>query len=508
MRPDHQTKLVSELLETGVSIGVCRLDDIFCEDDFGTHKWTTLAVFIQLAHQESKQKAERVGASWEQRRKRAREDGSLLRSSLPAWIEVVGGKPRLIPERAATIRRIFALAADGVGHTRIVRTLEKEKVPAFGKKIINPERTRSQFSGHWTKPYVALLLRDRRVLGELQPMKGDNPDGPPLKDYYPPAITGEQFALARAAQEERKNKDTKGRRTGPRDAKYVNVFKSMLTHARDGEGFLLHNKGTRAKPDLTLITAVSNGGRGPRGYTFPYPIFEEQTLKYLEELDPRDILPNRKDAGQATADVLRAKLKNCREDISRFKEELRAGFSKTLVELLRDAEENELSLANELQDELARTARPLERAWKDLPTLVDVVRNADDPEAARLKLRTSLRAIVESASVLIVRRGSWRYAVLQFHFVGGARRDWIIAHQTAGFRRKGGTNERNCTTKLIERFPLGLSTKEEWPAEDPGSHLRRVNKKSKTVWDCSYILTPGDAGKGAGGEYRILTLSE
>lgn len=263
MRPDHQTKLVSELLETGVSIGVCRLDDIFCEDDFGTHKWTTLAVFIQLAHQESKQKAERVGASWEQRRKRAREDGSLLRSNLPAWIEVVGGKPRLIPERAATIRRIFALAADGVGHTRIVRTLEKEKVPAFGKKIINPERTRSQFSGHWTKPYVALLLRDRRVLGELQPMRGYNPDGPPLKDYYPPAITEEQFALARAAQEERKNKDTKGRRTGPRDAKYVNVFKSMLTHARDGEGFLLHNKGTGAKPDLILITTASNGGRGP-----------------------------------------------------------------------------------------------------------------------------------------------------------------------------------------------------------------------------------------------------
>src|SRR5207237_7614929 len=74
LRPDRQTELVAELLRTGVSIGVCRLDDIFSEDDFGSHKWTTLAVFIQLAHQESKQKAERVAASWELRRKRARED--------------------------------------------------------------------------------------------------------------------------------------------------------------------------------------------------------------------------------------------------------------------------------------------------------------------------------------------------------------------------------------------------------------------------------------------------
>ena len=41
---------MAELLHTGVSIGVCHLEDIFCEDDFGTHKWTTLAVFIQLAY--------------------------------------------------------------------------------------------------------------------------------------------------------------------------------------------------------------------------------------------------------------------------------------------------------------------------------------------------------------------------------------------------------------------------------------------------------------------------
>src|SRR5262245_38853611 len=70
MRPDKQLNLLQELLATGVRIGICRLDDIFAEADFGTHKWMTLAVFVQLAYQESKQKAERIAAAWESKRKR------------------------------------------------------------------------------------------------------------------------------------------------------------------------------------------------------------------------------------------------------------------------------------------------------------------------------------------------------------------------------------------------------------------------------------------------------
>src|SRR4051812_34079817 len=100
LRPDKQTELIAELLRTGVRIGVCRLDDIFSEDDFGTHKWTTLAVFIQLAYQESKQKADRVADSWKQRRKKAREEGESLSCRLPAWLEGRDGEVKVIPDRA------------------------------------------------------------------------------------------------------------------------------------------------------------------------------------------------------------------------------------------------------------------------------------------------------------------------------------------------------------------------------------------------------------------------
>jgi DNA invertase Pin-like site-specific DNA recombinase len=154
LRPDKQTDLIAELLRTGVSIGICRLDDIFTEDDFGTHKWTTLAVFVQLAYQESKQKAERIAASWEKRRELAREKRQLMTRQIPAWLREVSGERVPIPERVAALKRIFRLSAEGCGRARIVRALTD---PATGAPPFGTEK--------WTRPYVNKILNDRRVLG-------------------------------------------------------------------------------------------------------------------------------------------------------------------------------------------------------------------------------------------------------------------------------------------------------------------------------------------------------
>jgi DNA invertase Pin-like site-specific DNA recombinase len=451
LRPDKQTELVAELLRTGVNIGVCRLDDIFTEEDFGTHKWTTLAVFIQLAYQESKQKAERVADSWKRRRQRARQGNGLLTNRLPAWLETVNDQVRLIPQRHATVRRIFALAAAGQGHTRIVRTLQKEGVPAFGELKVNTGRSRSQFSGKWTRPYVALILNDRRAVGEVQPMKMvgktpdqqvQEPDGPPIPNYYPAAITEEEFQLARAGQEERRNKDKLGRANGYRQGKYVNLFKGLLTHSRDGQGFLLHNKGKADRPELLLINTTGNGGQADKSYTFPYAVFEEAILHFLEEVDPQDVLPKKAEE-RSQADLLRAKLANIRSDMEQLKDDLSQSYSKALTAVLRQREEEEERTAAELQEELARSVKPVEKAWQELPSLVDMIRKNPDPDAVRLALRPILRRVVDAFTVLIVPRGSWRLVAVQADFHGGTRRSYLIVHQTAGFRRPGGWAARS-----------------------------------------------------------------
>jgi hypothetical protein len=444
LRPDQMTQLVAELVQTGLAIGVCRLDELFSEDDFGTHKWTTLAVFIQLAFQESKQKAERVAASWQKRREQAREgagavngerDGRLRLGSLPAWLQSAGGKVRLIPDRAAVVRRIFKLAANGYGHTRIVKTLVADSVPAFGEVRVNEGRGRSQFSGKWTRPYVAIILNDRRAIGEKQPCRADGTaDGPPLADYYPAVVSQGEFLLARAGQAKRLGKDRRGRSLVDRQSKYVNTFKGLLRHARDGEGWVLHNKGTAAKPELILVTATSEGGRGP-GYTFPYPVFEEAILSRLKEVDPTDVLPDAK-AEANRADALRAQLAAARQDMADLKADLVREYSKALASVLREREAAEEKTAEALQEELAKSARPAERAWKDLPSLVDLIRR--DGDDGRLKVRGVLNRVIEGIWVLIVPRGSYRACAVQVCFTGGGRRSYLITHQTAGYARAGG----------------------------------------------------------------------
>jgi DNA invertase Pin-like site-specific DNA recombinase len=174
LRPDRMIDLIRDLLAYGLKIGVCRLDDIFEEKDFGSHKWIVLSTFVHLAHQESKQKSERIKNSYQARVARAREDGALTGNNLPAWLECVNGEQREIPECAAANKRIFELAKIGRSTVGIVKTLTEEKVPPFGEYKVNKGHKRSQYAGDWTRSYVHLILHDRRVIGEYQPTKTDD----------------------------------------------------------------------------------------------------------------------------------------------------------------------------------------------------------------------------------------------------------------------------------------------------------------------------------------------
>jgi DNA invertase Pin-like site-specific DNA recombinase len=433
LRPDRQTELVAELLRTGVHIGICRLDEIFTEDDFGTHKWTTLAVFIQLAYQESKQKAERVAASWQKRRDRVRAKGGLLTGMLPAWMEAVDGEARLIPERAAAVKRIFQLAADGYGRARIIGTLEKEKHAPFGEVVVREGRSRSQFSGRWNRTYLSMILNDKRATGQFQPRKLDGTeDGPPLPGFFPAVVSEDEFLLAWKGQRGR----TIGKKS-TRQRRWVNAFAGLIRHARDGEGWELHNKGTADEPDLVLVNAHGASGRG-RSYTFPYDrVFEPAVLGLLREVKAADILPREKEEA-SRADVLRAKLANIRQDLAQMKEDLRAGYSKGLAALFREKEVEEERAAADLQDELARSVKPAAKLWGEVPGLVDAVRGAEDPNEARLKLRVVLQRVVAEAWAFVVKRGSHQLMAVQFFFSeGGARRDYLVAYQPAGNCRPG-----------------------------------------------------------------------
>src|SRR5262249_26189322 len=150
---------------------------------------------------------------------------------------------------------------EGLGHKRILAVLNdtRKPVPPFGKVVVNKKRTRSQFCGRWTRPYLANILNDRRSVGEFQPRKlGGEPDGPPLPNYFPAPGSEEEYLAARHGQMTRKL----GGESSATERKYVNVFRGLLKHARDGEGFFLENRERTQCPQLVL---VSGGGRCGRG---------------------------------------------------------------------------------------------------------------------------------------------------------------------------------------------------------------------------------------------------
>jgi DNA invertase Pin-like site-specific DNA recombinase len=454
LRPDKQIELLSELLHTGVAIGVCRLNEIFELADFGSHKWTTLSVFISLAFNESKQKSERLQSAWAARRKRATEDGAKIGGCLPAWVESVRGELRLIPERAAAVQRIYQLAIDGNGVTRIVRALEAEKVKPFGIRKVNEHRTRSAFAGRWTQAYVGLILRDRRTVGEHQLCRDGKPDGAALTNYFPPAISEDTFSLARAARAR------KGKKM-PRQRKYANVFRGLLVGARDGMPLNMVNVGTGASAKLYL---KNTGGTGST-FTIPYAMFERCILAQLRELRAADVLPA-DERPATTAATIRAKLAAARSDLVAIKTDLAASYSKSLSDVLRQKEAEETALVNELSDELARTARPLSKSWDDATGLLAALDGAKDKDAMRIRIRAALAAVVESGVVLVAGTKADKKIVVQLDFVGGARRTWLIRYLPASGARPNPPEpqvlseafaedidlRKPADVKLVERF--------------------------------------------------------
>jgi DNA invertase Pin-like site-specific DNA recombinase len=416
LRPDRQIELISGLLRAGLRIGVCRLDEIFTERDFGSHKWTTLAVFAQLAFQESQQKSERVAHSWKSRKARARETGQAVTTGLPSWLRWHNGVMEPIPERAAVVRRIFQLAADGVGAARTVRMLNDEGVTTFTRKK------------RWSTAYVRLILNNRAVLGIYQPLRMDLkangkrtrvPDGSPIPNYYPRIISEGEWSLSR-------------RRGAPasKQSVYVNVFQSLLKNALlEDDTFILHNKGTAAKPHLLLISRAGPLSGQPQA-RFSYLIFEKAILHLLKEVPASVVAPIQ---STLMTERFRNRLEELASDIAAMKESLRRRYSPNIAELLHEKEDEVEKVQSEYEQALAEELNPVARAWEDAQSLADVVRTDED----RLRLRAAFKRCISSITMLVQRKKLESCAFVDCKFKSGSSRLFVVWHKPPHFSGRG-----------------------------------------------------------------------
>jgi DNA invertase Pin-like site-specific DNA recombinase len=454
--------LVLNLLQAGVRIVQLKPSEIVFDDKSDTLPVMMMMVELSRGHSESAMKSERVGSAWQEKKACARtgkpqpvkrEDRvngmPFMTKVLPAWIEARGGKLHLIPERAALIKRLYHMAANGYGLKIMVRKLTDEKVPRMGR------------ANRWNKSYLALILSDRRSLGEYQPRRyrDGKPDGPPIIGYYPAVITEQEWLAARAGASER------FRKRGRVSPQAVNVFSGLLKSGLDGSSYIVATSSVRKRRRRRLVSFAGFEGRGPF-VSFPIETFEAAILSCLREIDPHDIL-NGAD-GPDESQVLAGQLARVEAKITELETELRHGDVAALAKVLRELEGEKRDLTEQLATARVKAAYTLSESWGECQTLIVVLANAalaGKGEEVRLRLRSTLRRIVDSIHVVVVGRGHIRLAAAQIWFTGGHRhREFLIMHRPPrdnGRARQEGGIWVESLVRVAKTTPCDLRRRDE-----------------------------------------------
>lgn len=231
-----------DLLNKGIRI-YTSADNKLYSDDYNDVDLIVSIVQMSRAHNESSLKGHRVSKAWQQKQHEARENKKPLGHACPYWLRFNGQKYEVIPERALVVELIFKLAASGLGHRAIAKTLNQENIPIFGS--INRNKT-----GLWASSSTGKILSNRALLGEYQPtglVDGVRSKiGEPVTDFFPTVISEEKFYEAQAARATRRvSKSTK-------TTKNFNVWQSIARCALCGESLHLVNKGRPPKGNKYL----------------------------------------------------------------------------------------------------------------------------------------------------------------------------------------------------------------------------------------------------------------
>jgi DNA invertase Pin-like site-specific DNA recombinase len=432
------THLLTGILLAGVRVVQMKPVEKVLTEKADGYEVMLMVMELSRGHGESAIKSERVGGAWNEKRERARrgdyqkatqrmgERSKVLTHQIPAWTELSGGGPKLVPAKAAVVKRIFRMAAAGYGRRLIAGTLHRDKVPPFVPASFRTERRtgeKRQIGGHWNATSVGVLLGDRRVLGEYQPHHRDGrPAGDPIPAYFPAVVSEEEFLAARAA--------VAARRGNPgRIGNHVGLFAGLLRNALEGDNYFASLRpisNGRGKAQRVLINANHRQGRAVLR-SFPEETFEAAILSALQELDPRDVLAQ--DDGPDESDVLAGELARVRAKKAELEAELLNGDVAALANVLRQLEAREGELVKKLDDARYKAAHPLRESWGDCRNLLEALGKAKDTADVRLRLRTALRRIVERMWLVVVPRGHDRLAAVQVYFSGGGYRDYLIIHR-------------------------------------------------------------------------------
>jgi DNA invertase Pin-like site-specific DNA recombinase len=179
----------SALLERGITVVTLSDGKVWTTDSLNNLPdlmWSLLV--MSRARDESETKSRRLLAAWANKRDRATTGGHKMTGKAPAWLRLHNGAFVVVEDRAALVRRIFALALAGHGKAGIAKALNAEGIAPFGD---GPSEARK--ADGWHPSYIHKILANEAVIGRYQPMrrvwtdgvKSRATEGAPIESYFP-----------------------------------------------------------------------------------------------------------------------------------------------------------------------------------------------------------------------------------------------------------------------------------------------------------------------------------
>ncbi|HOX58962.1 MAG TPA: recombinase family protein [Candidatus Paceibacterota bacterium] len=354
--------LFRAIMKAGVRIVTLSDGHVYDQEKINNGNFTDLIIsltYLSRANEESRIKSQRIGAAWQN--KRAQVANEKLTRLCVAWLRLADDRKsfELIPERVKIVRRIFELAAKGVGANAIATMLRKEKVKTF----------RGGFT--WHVSYVRRILETRAAIGELTPTTRRNGVATklePIPNYYPAVISKELFATV--AQLRKARPDLRGR------SRRCNVFSKLIFDTKGNTVVYINKTGRNSKNRHEYL--VSYGALVGRAeyVTWRYDDFKASFLAVCQRAAlTKSPAPDR-DGGELA--VARLELADSEKQIGRLVDYLAKGASGSVETRLRELEDKKRELQRRIADlENEVAAKPTDVAridWKDTEALRDNLR--------------------------------------------------------------------------------------------------------------------------------------
>lgn len=396
-------------------------------------------IYMSRAHEESATKSFRLKDAWAKKKERAAQGVPMTRMA-PRWMELTDGGYRLVPDRAATVREIFRLSAEGLGVQRILNYLvaNPKKHPPFGD------------SGKWRDSYVLQILTNRAAFGEFQPQMREEGDrrvdcGQAIAGYFPAVVSEELFFQVQAGMKAR------FRVVGTPGECETNLFTGIVYHAEDKKTMRVKTlrQATRphspTKPYRYLVSGATANGAACRnkGLSFPYEPFEQAVLQALSELTAADVLGGEEEGDEREAEiaeltgklvVLDHRIQDAEQkaaDPNEETPEVYVGLLKTLHKTKKET----VRRLEELKADAASCKAVNLGEVQSLLGLFGTVKG-DELREVRRKLKAKIRAVVSEIWVHITRvTHMQRVAQVQIHLRNGTVKKLVVQHRS-GLRAK------------------------------------------------------------------------